>query len=257
MENASEKGAVIITGGGRGLGRVIALRLASEYRVLVVGRTETDLEAACAAISAAGGEASYVVGDVSKPEAAEAALAKAAELGWNVTRLACNAGIGKSRPTHELTNEEWQSILDTNLNGSFYFSRAVLPRMVEQKGGAICFISSIAGVKGYAYEAAYVASKHAQVGLSKSIALEYGKRGITSVALCPSFIEGEMTDRTIAGLAERRGISIEEARIVIEKISPQRRILPPEEVAEMVSFILQNKVPSLSGNPVLLTGGES
>ncbi len=253
MNQTGDKPAVLITGGGRGLGRALAKRLAVDFNVLVVGRTESDLQETCRELTGA----EYVVGDVTIPATADAALTKLKELGWNLTALVCNAGIGKSRPTHEVSTEEWQSILDTNLNGAFYFSKAVLPRFVEQKQGALCFISSSAGVRGYAYEAAYTASKHALVGLAKSIALEYGKHGISSVALCPSFIEGAMTDRTIQGLSARRSISLDEAREVIEKVNPQRRIIPPEEVAEMVAFVCENKVPALSGSAVVLTGGAS
>lgn len=257
MSQANEKSAVIITGGGRGLGSVLAKRLAADFNVLIVGRTESDLKQVCAEIQDANGIAEYLVGDVTVPTTAEAATSKIQELGWNLSALVCNAGIGKSRVTHELSNEEWQIILNTNVSGSFYFSKAVLPGFVENKKGVLCFISSIAGVRGYAYEAAYTSSKHALVGLAKSIALEYGKYGISSVALCPSFIEGEMTDRTIHSLAERRGISTEEARKIIEKKNPQRRIIDPKEIAEMVAFICENKTPSLNGSAVLLTGGES
>ncbi|CAN5750515.1 N/A [soil metagenome] len=257
MNQPAEKPAVIVTGGGRGLGSVIAKKLAEDFNVLIVGRTEKDLKDVCDQIKVSGNTAAYVVGDVSVSSTAEESLAKIDELGWNLTALVCNAGIGKSRVTHEISSEEWQTVLNTNVNGSFYFSRMVLPRFIEKKNGSLCFISSIAGVRGYAHEAAYVSSKHAIVGLAKSIALEYGKYGISSVALCPSFIEGDMTDRTIHGLAERRGISTGEAREVIEKKNPQRRIIPPEEIAEMVAFICKNKVPSLNGSAVLLTGGES
>ncbi|HXK37497.1 MAG TPA: SDR family oxidoreductase [Candidatus Paceibacterota bacterium] len=250
-----KKRAVIVTGGGRGLGRIIAERLVESLNVFIVGRTESDLRDTCSALKAKGHEAAYFVGDVSLPTTADNAIAALEELGWDIAALVCNAGIGKSRPTHELENAEWQHILDVNLNGSFYFSKAVLPLMKEQKSGVLCFISSIAGVRGYAYEAAYAASKHAVVGLAKSIAAEYGKHGIVSVALCPNFIDGEMTERTINGLAQRRGITAQEAREVIEQANPQKRIIPPEEVAEMVANICTNKVPLLSGTAIVMGGG--
>ncbi len=247
----SNKPAAVITGGGRGLGRVIAERLADDFNVLIIGRTEDDLRSTCTAIGEQGGVAEYIIGDVSKPDAAGLVSVKIQQLGWQVTAVVCNAGIGKSRPLHEIDNTEWQDVIDTNLNGCFYFSRAFLPQFVEQGSGVFCFISSTAGVKGYAFEAPYVASKHAVVGLAKTIALEYGKHGITSVALCPNFVEGDMTDRTISGLASRRNIPAGEARKVIEKLNPQRRIIPPEEVAELVSYVCLNKVPSLS-NPIVM-----
>lgn len=252
----NHKTAALITGGGRGLGKVIATKLAKDYKIIVVGRTESDLTSVCEEIRSAGNEADYVVGDVAASDTARRASVKAQDLGWNVTRLICNAGVGKSRATHELSDDEWRNIIDINLNGSFYFAKAFLPGMVEQKPGVICFISSIAGLKGYAYEAAYVSSKHAIIGLSKTIASEYGKFGISSVAICPNFVEGEMTERTISGLADRRNISHKEAREIIEKKNPQRRIISPDEVAEMVRIICSNTVPSLSGSPIIMGGNE-
>lgn len=250
----NQKPAALITGGGRGLGKVIATKLAEDYNIMIVGRTEADLTSVREEIRSKGNEAEYVVGDVSVPDTARKAAEKAQDLGWNVTRLICSAGIGKSRVTHELGDEEWRNIVETNLNGSFYFAKAFLPGMIKLNSGVICFVSSIAGVKGYAYEAAYVSSKHAMVGLSKTIASEYGKHGISSVAICPNFIEGEMTERTISGLADRRNISREEARKIIEKKNPQRRIIPAEEVAEMVGMVCSNAVPSLSGSPIIMGG---
>ena len=128
--------------------------------------------------------------------------------------------------------------------------------MVKQKSGAICIMSSIAGLKGIKYSAAYSSSKHALIGLAKSLAQEYGKYGIVTVPVCPGFVESDMTTRTIRGLMERNKISEEEARARVAKTNPQKRIIPAEEVAEIISFICSNKAPSLSGNPLILSGGE-
>jgi NAD(P)-dependent dehydrogenase (short-subunit alcohol dehydrogenase family) len=247
--------AAIITGGGRGIGRDISMRLAQTMPVFIVGRTKKDLQDTCKAIRAVGGTADYLVGDITDAAVARQAVVSVAENGWTVRHLVCNAGVGKSSPAHEISEEAWRSIVDVNLHGSFYFAQAVLPLFVGQQAGTLCFVSSLAGVKGYAYEAAYTASKHAVVGLAKSLALEYGKHGIVSVPLCPGFVESEMTTRTIVSLANRRGITEDESREVIARINPQRRIIPAEEVAEMVAFICGNTVPSLSGNPIIMGGG--
>ncbi len=247
--------AIIVTGGGRGLGRAISLQLARSFRVLLVGRTEASLAATRRAIREAGGTAEYLAGDVALPETAGVAVSRVAELGWKLHGVVNNAGIGKSSPTHELALEKWHEAFGVNVHGSFYFAKAALPYLLENREGVLCFISSLAGVKGYAYEAAYTASKHAQVGLAGALAQEYGKRGIVSSVICPGFIEGEMTMRTIKGVAGRRGISEDEARGVIEKTNPQRRIIPEKEVAQMVEFICKNNVPSLGGSPIILNGG--
>ena len=128
--------------------------------------------------------------------------------------------------------------------------------MLQARHGVICLISSISGVKGYAYTAAYTASKHALVGLAKSLAQEYGRQGIVIVPICPGFVASEMTTRTIRGVMKRHGLSEEAAEQRVVRANPQRRIIPAEEVAEMVAFVCSGKVPSLSGNPLLLSGGE-
>jgi NAD(P)-dependent dehydrogenase (short-subunit alcohol dehydrogenase family) len=247
--------AAIITGGGRGLGRTIAERLAQDFNVLIIGRTEADLWSTADGITATGCAAQYLVGDVSRSETATLAVDKIRQLNWKAAALVCNAGAAKSRALHEITDLDWQGFFDTNVHGCFYFSRAFLPLFVESKAGVLCYISSVAGVRGFAYDAAYVATKHAVVGLAKSVALEYGKHGVASVVICPNFIAGGMTDRTIRGLSQRRGIPFDEAQAIIAKTNPQRRIISAAEVAELVTFVCENRVPSLAGGPIML-GGE-
>jgi NAD(P)-dependent dehydrogenase (short-subunit alcohol dehydrogenase family) len=255
MNTTENKMAVIVTGGGKGIGKAISLELSKTYRLVLVGRTERDLKIVCEAINVHGGQALYHVGDVAKQSTAVAVLQLIEKQKWKLHGVVCNAGIGKSSPTHELSADQWQEAFNVNVHGSFYFAQAALPLLMQQKSGVLCFINSLAGLKGYAYEAAYVASKHAVVGLAKTFALEYGKYGISSVVLCPSFVESDMTTRTINSLATRRGISQDEARHIVEKTNPQQRIISKQEIAEMVAFVCANTVPSLSGNPIILSGG--
>ncbi len=246
----------IITGGGRGIGRAIALRMAAQTPLVLVGRTAADLDGVRAEVGQAGGRAVCCPGDVAEPRTARAAIGQAREQGWKVRNLVCNAGIAKGGATATFDPDLWRRIFDVNVHGSFYFIQAALPEMIERRQGTICLMSSISGVKGYKYDAAYTASKHAVVGLARSLALEVGKHGLVVVALCPSFVESEMTTRTIRGLMQRRGISEAEAHKVVEATNPQRRILPAEEVAEMVAIVCSGLAPSLAGNPLILSGGE-
>lgn len=246
----------VITGGGRGIGEAIAKRMAQDTAVLIVGRTEATLARVCEEIGAAGGTAFYVVGDISKPETAELCLKKVEEEKLAVANLVLNAGMGKSGALTTFDRALWREIFAVNVDGAFFFLQTFLPKMVERKAGSVCIISSISGVKGFKYDAAYVASKHALVGLARSVALEYAKHGISCYPICPSFVESEMTDRSIAGVAKHREISLEEARKVIEATSPQKRIIPASEVAEMVAFLSSGKAPALNGHPVMMTGGE-
>ncbi|HTM68838.1 MAG TPA: SDR family oxidoreductase [Candidatus Binatia bacterium] len=248
--------ATIVTGGGRGIGRAVALRMAAEGPVVIVGRTAADLASAAEAIAAAGGDVAVVQGDVRDPGTAAAAVEAARSRGWTVRALVCNAGIGRSGPTATFPMDLWREIFAVNVEGAMQFVQACLPSMVEQGGGTIVLMASIAGLNGYAYTAAYAASKHALVGLARSLAQEYGKAGIVAVPVCPGFVESEMTERTVRGVMERRGVTEAEARERVARANPQRRILPPEEVAEAVAFVCSGKAPSLGGNPLVLSGGE-
>lgn len=248
--------AAIVTGAGRGIGKAAALRLAREMPVALVGLTEAHLADVAGAIRSAGGRAVIVAGDVSDPRTAARAVEAVRTEGWKIGALVAGAGIGKGGPTHEFSFEDWKRVFDVNVHGAFSFVRAVLPDMIEAGAGTICLISSTAGVKGFAYSAAYSASKHALVGLARSLAKEYGKRGIVTVPICPGFVDTDMTARTIQGLMTHRGMSEAEAREKIERVNPQRRLIPPEEVAEAIAFACSGKVPSLSGEPMVLGGGE-
>jgi len=230
--------AAIITGGGRGIGRAITLRLARDTPVVAVGRTLSDLESVCDEVTRGGGLAVPCAGDISELETAASAVDLVRSQGWSVGHLVCNAGIGKSGATESFAFEEWRRIFDVNVHGCFHFVQACLPPMLERGTGTICILSSMAGVTGVPYDAAYTASKHALVGLARSLALEYRKRGIHVAALCPSFVESEMTRRTIHGLMRRRGLSEAEAEQRVAEKSPAKRILPAEEIAETVALLV-------------------
>ncbi|MBI5153102.1 MAG: SDR family oxidoreductase [Parcubacteria group bacterium] len=246
----------IITGGGKGIGRAIALRMANKTNIVIVGRNEEELLATKKEIENTGGNVEYVAGDVADPKTAAKTMVRTQEKGWVVANLVCNAGIGKGGPTATLDSSLWHEIMEVNLDGSFYFIQACLPLMLEQKYGVICIMGSMASIKGYKNNAAYVASKHALLGLARTLAVEYGKYGIVTVPLCPGFVMTEMTERSIHGLMKRKNISFEEAEKIIAEVNPQHRIISQEEIAEMVAFVCENKVPSLSGNPLILSGGE-
>lgn len=255
ISTAAPQAATIVTGGGRGIGRAIALRMAHETAVLVVGRTEADLQSLCQEIKNRGGFADYLVGDVARPSTAKRAVARVKKNGWQLVNLVVNAGIAKGGAAHTFDRKVWKQIFAVNVDGSFYFAQECLPVMMEQKRGSISFINSISGVQGFKYDSAYTASKHAQLGLARSLALEYAKHGIVIVPICPHFVESEMTRRSVAGLVTHRGMTEAEAEEKIKGTNPQRRIIPAEEVAEAVALVASGKLPSLNGHPLMLTGG--
>lgn len=242
----------IITGAGHGLGKSIAIRLAHDYPVILVGRAAAPLQTTKSFIEAKGGRAEVVCGNIRDKSTLDVCLALLAQNRYTTEVLVCNAGIGKSSNTHEVSVDDWTAILDTNLTSVYSWSSAVIPSMVAQHHGTICLIGSIAGLHGIAYDSAYTASKHALVGLGKSMALEYGKHGIAVQILCPGFITGDMTDRSIAALAKRKAIDETAARAIIAKQSPMRDIMPPEDVAETVAYLCTPAGRYLSGNPIIL-----
>lgn len=247
--------ATIVTGGGRGIGKAIADTMAIEGPVMLVGRSQNSLQQSCDAISSQGGVADFCVGDVSWPATAKECLRKVAENGWTVRNLVCNAGIGKGGACTAIDHDTWRHMFAVNVHGTFYFVKACLPQMVENKAGNICIISSVAGLKGFKYDSAYCATKHALVGLAKSLALEYAKHGLIVVPICPGYVESDMTESKIASLIQHKGINRTAAEKLVAEQNPQRRIIPAAEIAEAVALVCSGKVPSLNGNPLVLTGG--
>ena len=242
----------IVTGGGRGIGRAIALRMARETAVLLVGRTETDLTAVRGEIEARGGTAYAVAGDVTDLRTALRAERVCRDL--RVRNLVLNAGLGKSMLAHEF-GPLFQEIMDVNVMGAMRFIEAFMPKLLAHGGGNVILMSSVSGLLGSRNNAPYVASKHALVGLAKAMAKDYGAQGVVTVAVCPGYVETDMTERSIQKRVQLYGLTREQARRKIEEANPQHRIIPAEEVAEAVAFVCSGKVPSLSGSALVLSGG--
>lgn len=247
--------AALVTGGGRGIGCAISRRLAKDQAVLLVGREKGCLQKTVAEIAAQGGLADYLAVDISSEDAAARIGETLQQLHWTVSSLVLNASIGKSGATEKSASSDFSNTFSVNVFSALPLVQLVLPDMIARKAGTICFLSSILGLKGTSHDAAYVASKHAQIGFARALACEYGKYGISVVPICPSFVESEMTTRSINSLSQRKSLVREEARRIIEKLTPQRRIIPAEEVARVVAFVCSGAAPSLSGNPLILGGG--
>ena len=248
------KQVTIVTGGGRGIGRAIANRMAQRTAVLVVGRTGADLESVCNEINQHSGSADFVIGDVADESTAAAAIAKINEHGWTIRNLVCNAGIGKGGPIVSFDSATWRQMFQVNVDGAFFFIKACLPTLIEKKGGSISIISSISGLKGHKNDGAYSATKFALVGLAQSLADEVKKHNIGVFPICPGFVESDMTRRTIAGLMTYQGKSKAEAEQRIARANAQGRILQPEEVAEVVAYCSTDAALAVSGQSLDLTG---
>ena len=247
--------ATIVTGANRGIGRAIALRMAKETAVVACARTAESTSAIMQEIEAAGGIALGIVGDVARPETVACGDTYVTQHGLVPRNLILNAGIGKSALPHEYETSMFQEIMDVNVMGAFHFIKEFVPRMIENGGGTIVLMSSVSGLVGSKMNVPYTASKHALIGMAKSMAKDYGADGIVTVALCPGYVETEMTERSIQKRMDLQGLSREASLDKIKKINPQHRLIPPEEIAEMVAFVCSGKVPSLSGSAIVLSGG--
>src|SRR5690606_17857265 len=220
----------LVTGAGRGLGRVIALALAEVGAdVAVAARTREQVEETAARIEALGGRAQAEICDVTDPAQVQAAVARVEAGLGPVSILVNNAGVAASARLTDTSDELWDRMLRVNATGSFYGMRAVLPGMVARGWGRIINIASTAARQGSAYVAAYAASKHAVLGLTRAAAVEVATRGVTVNAVCPGWLPTELTDETIRNITRRTGRTDDEARRVLEGFSPQQRLIDLEE----------------------------
>lgn len=240
-----------VTGAGRGVGRAIALRFARDgYAVAVAGRSEPQLQTTSRAIVDAGGKAIPVLCDVASREAVARALARAEQEFGPIDVLVNNAGISESASFVSMDDGVWDRTIAVNLTGTYHCMRAVAPGMFARRSGRIINIASSAAKVGYPYTAAYVASKHGVLGLTRAVAIEAAPRGVTVNAICPGWIESDMTAQSIARISEKTGRTAEEARRTIEAMNPQGRLIRPEEVADVAAFLASAEAAGTNGQAI-------
>jgi NAD(P)-dependent dehydrogenase (short-subunit alcohol dehydrogenase family) len=248
----------LITGGGRGIGRAIALAFAHEgANVAIAARTLEQVEQVAREIAGQfHRDALPIVCDVSDVASVEKAFATVTEnFGRGCDILVNNAGIAESATLMKTGDELWQRHLAINLNGTFYCTRAAVPQMVERGWGRIINIASIAGKIGAPYIAAYSASKHGVIGLTRSAALELASKGITVNAICPGYVDTEMTTRGVDRITQSTGLSAEAAMDALKKMSPQNRIIEPEEVATVAVLLASEEGRGINGQAINVDGG--
>ena len=242
----------LVTGGGKGLGAEIARRLAeSGARVAVVGRDEAALARVAAEIAGLA-----VTADVTDAASVGRALARVREELGPISILVQNAGIALSSPLATTTDADWERVMSVNVTAIFRIARAVIPEMAKSGWGRVVHVASNAGLTGYAYTSAYCASKHALVGLTRALAAEVARRGVTVNAVCPGFLETEMTERTIETIVTKTGRSQEEARAALEQLSPQKRLFDVREVAHVVAMLCGDDARGVNGQAIPIDGGQ-
>lgn len=242
----------LVTGGATGIGKATALALAEAgVEVTICGRRAEPLEA----VAAMHPRIHAMTADVTDEASVEALYREAEALRGPIDIVVANAGIASSAPAHKTTLAEWTRIIDVNLTGAFLTVRPALAGMAERKRGRIIFIASVAGLRGSAYVAPYVASKHGVVGLMRALAAELLKTGVTVNAICPGYVETEMLEESIARVMEKTGRSEAEARAGFAAFNPNQRLIRPEEVAAAVLWLSSDAAISVTGQPVAISGG--
>lgn len=256
MSDLSGRGAVI-TGGGRGIGAEVARWLAGHgASVVVAARSQDEIDAVAAELTGAGHDAWALSCDVADPDSVRAMTAGALERLGAVDILVNNAGVAPSGPVRKIPPEEWNRTLAVNTTGVLLCIQAFWDGMVERGWGRIVTVASIASLFGAKYIGAYAASKHAVLGLTRCAAAEAAAHGVTVNAVCPGYVDTDMTRVSLARIMEKTGISEEEALSAILSTTPQRRLIDPEEVAHGVGSLCVEEARGINGTTLVIDGGE-
>ena len=251
--NLSDKHAVI-TGGGTGIGAAIAAALAADgARVTVMGRRLAPLEATAATLK----DARCVPCDVTDADQVRNAFQQALSESGPIEILINNAGAADAKPFHKMDIAHWRRMMAVNLDGVFNCTLSVYAEMRTQGWGRIVNVASTAAVKGYAYVSAYCAAKHGVLGLTRALALEAAKSGITVNAVCPGYTNTDIVRDAIKNIAKKTGRSEDEALAELTSDNPQGRLIQPAEVAETVVWLCRPESASITGQAIVVAGGET
>ncbi len=239
----------LVTGAGRGIGRVTAVLLSARgAKVMAVARSEDEL-------SSLGLE--YTVADLGTAKGCSHVVEETRKRLGSIEILVCNHGIGSAheRVIWEQNPENWNETIRINLDGPFHLSRLVTAGMVERGYGRVVYTSSTAGQVAEFAGAAYTSSKHGLLGLMRSVAQAGGAHGITSNAVLPGWVRTEMAENSAATEAKARGITTKDIWAERESLYPPNRVVTPQEVAEVIAFLASEESSGVSGQAITVALG--
>jgi NAD(P)-dependent dehydrogenase (short-subunit alcohol dehydrogenase family) len=254
LTNTLQNRHAVVTGGGQGIGAAIArLLVAQGANVTVLGRKLETVQA----LAAEHPERMHAVSaDVSDAEQVQAAFAGARERFGPIAILINNAGQASSAPFLKTDAALWNQMLAVNLTGTMLCTQAAVPDMLAAQWGRVVNIASTAGLTGYAYVAAYCAAKHGVVGLTRALALEFAKKGLTVNAVCPGYTETDIVRDSIANVMAKTSRTEEQARAEFTAGNPQGRLVQADEVADTVAWLCGPAASAITGQSIAVCGGE-
>lgn len=247
----SAKPVVLITGGGTGIGAAVAREMAVSHQVVICGRRMEPLQHVAAET-----RAFPIQADLGQQSEAERSVAETLQRFGRLDALVLNAGIVRAAPFAETSVNDWHGTLQTNLNGPFYLARAAIPHLRET-GGAMVGVASAAALFGAPGLSAYSVSKSGLLTMMRAIVRDHAAEGIRANVVCPGWVRTEMADEELQGIADERGVSLEEMYAEVTKNVPCRRPAQPKEAASPIVFLLSPAASYINGAILCVDGGST